>query len=72
MQRDLTGGWRMPPQASDAALRWRALAEEARTIADEMTDPQAKLILLTIARSYDRLAERAAARNQQPDRETDE
>ena len=72
MERDLTGGWRMPPQTSDPVLRWQALAEEARTIADQMTDPQAKLILLTIARGYDRLAERAAARKQQtdPDRES--
>jgi hypothetical protein len=57
----------MPPEASDPVLRWRALAEEARTIADQMTDPQAKLILLTIARGYDRLAERAAARAAQTD-----
>jgi hypothetical protein len=62
----------MPPEVSDPALRWRALAEEARTIADQMTDPQAKLVLLTIARGYDRLAERAAARKQQIDPETDQ
>jgi hypothetical protein len=57
----------MPPEASDPVLRWRALAEEAQTIADQMTDPQAKLILLTIARGYDRLAQRAAARKAQAD-----
>jgi hypothetical protein len=59
----------MPAEASDPALRWRALADEARTIADQMTDPQQKLILLTIARGYDRLAERAAARAAQTDPE---
>jgi hypothetical protein len=37
-----------------------------------MTDPQARLILLTIARGYDRLAERAAARSAQTDPEKDE
>jgi hypothetical protein len=62
----------MPADASDPALRWQALAEEARTIADQMTDPQAKLILLTIARGYDRLAERAAARRARREPETDE
>jgi hypothetical protein len=60
----------MPADASDPALRWRILADEARTIADQMTDPQAKLILLTIARGYDRLAERAAARAAQTNSET--
>jgi hypothetical protein len=34
-----------------------------------MTDPQSKLVLLTIARGYDRLAERAAARKAQADSE---
>ena len=61
----------MPPEEADPALRWRALADEARTIADQMTDQQAKLVLLTIARGYDRLAERAAVRKQQTDPETD-
>jgi hypothetical protein len=37
-----------------------------------MTDPQARLILLTIARGYDRLAERAAARSALREPETDE
>jgi hypothetical protein len=37
-----------------------------------MTDPQAKLILLTIARGYDRLAERAAARRARSDPEPEQ
>jgi hypothetical protein len=52
----------MPSEAYDPAARWRVLAEDARATAEEMTDPQARLILLTIARAYDRLAERAEAR----------
>jgi hypothetical protein len=52
----------MPPEASDPAARWRVLAEDARAAAEEMTDPKARLILLTIARAYERLAERADTR----------
>jgi hypothetical protein len=52
----------MPPEAPDPAARWRVLAEDARAAAEEMTDPQARLILLTIARAYERLAERADMR----------
>jgi hypothetical protein len=59
----------MSAEASDPVQRWRALADEARMIAGQMTDPQARLILLTIARGYDRLAERAAARAAQTDSE---
>ena len=62
----------MPPEASDPVLRWQTLAEEARTIADQMTDPQARLILFTIARGYDRLAQRAAARKAQTNPDTQE
>jgi hypothetical protein len=36
-----------------------------------MTDPQAKLILLTIARGYDRLAQRAATRQARADPDPD-
>jgi hypothetical protein len=62
----------MPAEAPDPALRWRALADEARSIAGQMTDPQAKLILLTIARGYERLAERAVARSARRDPQADE
>lgn len=61
----------MPSEASDPVLHWQALAEEARAIADQMTDPQAKLILLTIARGYDRLAQRAATRQARADPDPD-
>jgi len=41
---------------------WRDRAKEARAIADEMKDPDAKQMMLGIARDYVRLAERAEAR----------
>jgi hypothetical protein len=41
---------------------WRARAEEARTIAEEMTDIEARAAMLRIADGYDRLAQHAEAR----------
>jgi hypothetical protein len=39
--------------------RWRALAAEALAVAREMTDPDAKAIMLEIAARYERLAKAA-------------
>jgi hypothetical protein len=40
--------------------RWKALASAAFSSADYMTDPDSKELMYTIARSYDKLAKRAA------------
>jgi len=46
----------------DNAEYWHSRAEEARTIAEIMTDPEASRILFEIAEGYDRLADAAAER----------
>jgi hypothetical protein len=40
------------------AQYWRNHAAEARTMADGMSDPEAKRVMLTVAASYDWMAER--------------
>jgi hypothetical protein len=46
----------------DNAERWRKLAEEARAVADELTDLDAKQIMLSIAEGYELLTRHAEAR----------
>ena len=54
----------------DDAEHWWGRAEEARTIAEIMTDPEARRIMFDIAEGYDRLAERAARRADDGRRDT--
>ena len=44
------------------AKRWRDRAKEARSLAAQIDNSVNKLAMLTIAESYDHIAERAAAR----------
>jgi hypothetical protein len=41
---------------------WRELAEEARAIAEAMTDLQCRIAMLQIADGYERIADRAEIR----------
>jgi hypothetical protein len=55
----------------DAARLWRERAENARTIAQQMTDPEARLGMLQIARDYTVMAEYAERRSRRPYRIVD-
>jgi hypothetical protein len=46
----------------DDPKHWRERAEEARTIADQLSDPESKRMILRIAEDYLRMAEHAARR----------
>ena len=50
-----------PSLVNDPA-HWRQRAQEARTVADQLSDLQAKAAMLRIADDYERLATRAEAR----------
>jgi hypothetical protein len=52
----------MPSSFINDPQHWRARAEEARTLADLMSDETSKQMMLGIADDYDRLAERAEQR----------
>jgi hypothetical protein len=50
------------PHRIDVAKHWRARAEEARALADQLRDPESRRIMLGIAVSYVILARRAEER----------
>lgn len=50
--------------SSDDAARWDTLAAEANELANEMTDPESRRVMLNIASAYARLAVRARQRAQ--------
>jgi len=47
------------------AAHWRERAEEARAIAETLTDPVARETMLRIAQEYEKLAKRAETRQPQ-------
>jgi len=51
------------PQRIDDAPQWRARAEEARELAQQLKDPESKQIMLDIAVSYVMLAQKAEERH---------
>ena len=48
------------PSLLQEALEWLDRAEQAREVAEQLTDPWAKKALLELAESFDRLARAAA------------
>lgn len=56
------GGADMPASFINDPAHWRQRAGEARTIAEQMNDPQSKESMVRIAKDYERLAERAEQR----------
>jgi hypothetical protein len=52
----------MPASFINDPEHWRQRAEEARTVAEQMNEPQSKEAMLRIAKDYEHLAERAEQR----------
>jgi hypothetical protein len=57
----------VPSRNVDVAEHWRMLASEARAVANELTDPDAKQIMLDIAEGYELLTRRAEQREKSSD-----
>jgi hypothetical protein len=52
----------MPASFINDPAHWRRRTEEARTVAEQMSDSPSKDAMLRIAKDYERLAERAQER----------
>jgi hypothetical protein len=52
----------MPSSYINDPKHWRERAEEARALAGQMTDPEAKATMLGIAEDYEKMAKRAQDR----------
>jgi hypothetical protein len=52
----------MPSHMFDDPAHWRQRAEEARVLAEQMSDAASREMMLGIAKDYERLAERAEQR----------
>ena len=50
------------PTTFDTPEQWRSHAKEARALAKQMRDPEAKIALLRVAECYDTIAKRAEAK----------
>ena len=55
----------MPPVFGSPEY-WRKRADEARSIADQILDPEAKAAMLLVALRYEKLAKRAEAAAAKP------
>jgi len=58
----------MPSLLLDDPEHWRSRVEEARSIAEQLSDPESKQTMLRIAADYERLAEHAKQRAQKQSR----
>jgi hypothetical protein len=54
----------MPASFINDPGHWRQRAEEARTIADQMNEPQSKEAMLRIAKDYERLCRKSRTASQ--------
>jgi hypothetical protein len=52
----------MPLAHFNDPTHWRDRADEARAVADPLTDPEARRMMFEIAADYDKLATRACER----------
>ena len=58
----------MPSAIADDPQHWRTRADEARAMADQITDAKAKLAMLDVAKKYEQIAKRLEQRITGPHR----